>query len=241
MLKLKARFAGSVAAILMAAAWCPAHAAASCTDLTNLTIPASDIGLPSGGAVIMSAQMATVPADPLNPGATRDYCKVLGAIAPVNPNAPPANFQVNLPADWNGKAVQYGGGGSNGVLITGLAPLRDARRDTPVPVARGFATWGTDSGHDNRKLPHPRAFALDDESLINMAYAAYKKTRDAGVRIASAFYGRAPSKAYFYGGSEGGREALTMAQRFPADFDGIVSVVPVANYTGANLMRVKLA
>jgi hypothetical protein len=80
--------------------------------------------------------MATVPADPLNPGATRDYCKVLGAVQPIDPNAPPVNFEVNLPADWNGKAVQYGGGGSNGVLITGLAPLRDARRDTPVPVAR---------------------------------------------------------------------------------------------------------
>jgi hypothetical protein len=81
--------------------------------------------------------------------------------------------------------VQYGGGGSNGVLITGLAPLRDARRDTPVPVARGFATWGTDSGHDNKKLPHPRAFALNDESLVNMAYAAYKRTHDVGVRIAA--------------------------------------------------------
>src|SRR5262249_44117323 len=55
------------------------------------------------------------------------------------------------------------------------------------------------------------------------------------------FYGRAPSKIYFYGGSEGGREALVMAQLSPADFDGIVSVVPVSNYTGTNLVRAKLA
>jgi feruloyl esterase len=185
--------------------------------------------------------MATVPADAVNPGATRDYCKVLGAVQPIDPNAPPVNFEVNLPADWNRKAVQYGGGGSNGVLITGLAPLRDARRDTAVPVARGFATWGTDSGHDNKKLPEPRAFALNDEALLNMAYAAYKKTHDAGVRIAQAFYNQAPAKVYFFGGSEGGREALMMAQRFPADFDGIVSVVPVANYVGGNLARAKLA
>ena len=87
----------------------------------------------------------------------------------------------------------------------------------------------------------PRAFALNDESLLNMAYASYKKTRDVGVRIAAAFYDRAPAKMYFFGGSEGGREALMMAQRFPNDFDGIVSVVPVVNYTGANLMRVRLA
>jgi hypothetical protein len=230
----------SAVAILMAAASSPGSAAVNCADLVSLKVPASEIGLPSSGATIASAQVATVPADPVNPGATRDYCKVLGAVQPVDPNAPPVNFEVNLPADWNGKAVQYGGGGSNGVLITGLASLRDARRDTPVPVARGFATWGTDSGHDNKKLPHPRAFALNDEALVNMAYAAYKKTHDAGVRIARAFYDRAPARTYFYGGSEGGREALMMAQRFPTDFDGIVSVVPVANYTGGNLVRAKL-
>jgi len=241
MVTLKTALVSSTVAILVATATSPASAAANCADLASLKISASDIGLPSGGATIASAQMATVPADPTNPGATRDYCKVLGAIAPIDPNAPPVNFAVNLPADWNGKAVQYGGGGSNGVLITGLAPLRDARRDTLLPVARGFATWGTDSGHDNRKLAEPRAFALNDEALVNMAYASYKKTRDVGVRIATAFYGRAPSRTYFYGGSEGGREGLTMAQRFPADFDGIVSVVPVANYTGINLMRLKLA
>jgi Tannase and feruloyl esterase len=240
MLRLKAAFIGNAVAILMAAASSPGNAAMKCADLVNLKILTSEIGLASGGATITSAQMATVPADPLNPGVTRDYCRVLGAVQPIDPNAPPVNFEVNLPADWNGKAVQYGGGGSNGVLITGLAPLRDARRDTPVPVARDFATWGTDSGHDNKQLPHPRAFALNDESLVNMAYAAYKKTRDVGVRIVRAFYDHAPSKIYFYGGSEGGREALMMAQRFPADFDGIVSVVPVANYTGGNLMRAKL-
>ena len=59
--------------------------------------------------------------------------------------------------------------------------------------------------------------------------------------LVRAFYDRAPSKMYFYGGSEGGREALMMAQRYPQDFDGIVSVVPVAYYTGGNLVRAKLA
>jgi feruloyl esterase len=207
----------------------------------QLKIAAKDIGLPSGGATISSAQVATVPADPMTPGTTREYCKVLGAVAPLDPNAPAVNFEVNLPMQWNGKAVQYGGGGSNGVLVTGLGPLRDARRDTPVPIARGFATWGTDSGHDNKNLAEPNAFALNDEALTNMAYASYKKTHDVGQRIAAAFYDRAPSKTYYYGGSEGGREALTMAQRFPNDFDGIVSVVPVANYTGSQLARNRLA
>ena len=234
-------FAGGIGAVAFVVASCPAQAATSCADLTNLKIAANEIGLPTSGASISSAQIQTVPADPTAPGGTREYCKVLGAIAPVDPNAPPVNFEVNLPTQWNGKALQYGGGGSNGTLITGLAPLRDARRDTPVPIARGFASWGTDSGHQNAKLPEPRAFALNEESLVNMAYGSYKKTHDVGRRIAQAFYDRAPAKIYYYGGSEGGREALMMAQRFPADFDGIVSVVPVANYTGGNLVRTKLA
>ena len=195
MSRLNTVLASSAAAILMAAAWSPAGAAVNCADLVKLSIPASEIGLPSGGATITSARMATVPADPLNAGATRDYCQVLGAVAPIDPNAPPVNFEVNLPADWNGKAVQYGGGGSNGVLITGLAALRDARRDTPVPVARGFATWGTDSGHDNKKLPEPRAFALNDEALVNMAYAAYKKTHDVACTSRERFMTARPPKS----------------------------------------------
>jgi feruloyl esterase len=105
------------------------EAATSCTNLTSLKIPASEITLPTSGATIASAQMASVPADPVSPGATREYCKVVGAIAPVDPNAPPINFEINLPMQWNGKAVQYGGGGSNGTLVSGLGALRDARRE----------------------------------------------------------------------------------------------------------------
>ena len=239
--RFKLHHASLVAVAFSATAFAaPAQAAVACADLVNLKITASDIGLPTSGATILSAAMARVSADPATPDVQREYCKVLGAVQPVDPNAWPVNFQINLPVQWNGKVLQYGGGGSNGVLITGLAPLRDARADTPVPVARGFATWGTDAGHDNKQLKEPREFALNDEALLNMAYASYKKTRDVGVKIAAAFYGRGPAKMYFFGGSEGGREALVMAQRFPKDFDGIVSVVPVVNYTGANLVRARL-
>ncbi len=117
------------------AASSPAQAATSCADLANLKVAANEIGLPTSGATISSAQIQTVPADPTSPGATRDYCKVLGAIAPVDLNAPPVNFEVNLPMQWNGKAVQYGGGGSNGTLITGLGVLPATR--TPSFPSRG--------------------------------------------------------------------------------------------------------
>jgi len=97
MLTLKTALASGMAAILVAAAGSAADAAVDCADLMKLRIPAGEIGLPSGGATIASAQMATVPADPLNPGATRDYCKVLGAVLPVDPNAPPVNSRSTCP------------------------------------------------------------------------------------------------------------------------------------------------
>ena len=102
----------------------------------------------------------------------------------------------------------------------------------PLTRRQGYATFGTDSGHQAASLPEIQAFALNDEALVNFAYASYKKTRDVAVKIIGSRYGRAPSRMYFFGGSEGGREGLTMAQRFPADYDGIVSIVPVISWVG---------
>jgi len=223
-LTLIAAMAGTSAAV--------AQTGVPCAALAGRSVEPKLIGLPNGGASVTSAAIERMPVSPAMPESSVAYCKVLGEVAPRDPTAPPIRFEVNLPESWNRKAVQYGGGGFNGVLITGLDPLRDAGLDAAVPVARRFATWGTDSGHDNAKLPEIQAFALNDEALENFAFAAYKKVRDAAVEIAQLHYGEAPQRVYFYGGSEGGREGLTMAQRFPADFDGIVSVVPVINWVG---------
>jgi feruloyl esterase len=210
----------------------------ACPTLSGKLVASSAIGLPSGNATVTSATF--VPASPesvsnnVTTPATPDYCRVLGTIAPVDPAAQLINFQVNLPIQWNGKALQYGGGGFNGALITGLAPLRDAAPGDPLPITRGYATLGTDSGHQASAFAASElgAFALNDEMLNNFAFASYKKVKDVSVEILRAFYTQAPRKMYYFGGSEGGREGLTMAQRFPADYDGIVSVVPVINWTG---------
>ena len=161
---------------------------------------------------------------------TSSHFPELHQIAPLDPKSYPINIEINLPLEWNGKAVQYGGGGFNGVLITGLDPLRDQPPELPPPVVRGYMSFGTDSGHVAKDLPEIQAFALNDEALVNFAYAAYKKTRDLALEVAGTFYGRKPERLYYFGGSEGGREGLTMAQRFPDDYDGIVSVVPVVNW-----------
>jgi Tannase and feruloyl esterase len=199
------------------------------------------IALPTGGASIDSATL--VPASPLavaergpTPAslitpAVPEYCKVLGRILPMDPSAPPILFQVNLPTQWNGRSVQYGGGGFNGVLISGLGLVPAARFDLPSPLGQGYVTVGTDSGHQNKPGEPPQAFALNDEALVNFAHASYKKVRDVSVDLMFRAYGRKPDKLYFVGSSEGGREGLTMAQRYPADFNGIFSRVPVINWT----------
>lgn len=218
-----------------------ADPAAACAGLTA-AVPASAIGLPSGAAridtatwvaatALVVAERGPTPAARISP-ATPAFCRLLGRIAPLDPQAPPILFQVNLPARWNGRSVQYGGGGFNGVLINavGLPPAQ--RFDTPTPLALGYITVGTDSGHQNQPGEPPQVFALNDEALLNFAHASYKKVRDVSVALAQQAYGRAPVKLYFMGSSEGGREGLTMAQRYPDAFDGIFARVPVIHWTG---------
>jgi len=214
---------------------------AACNSL-GAPIAADRIGLPSGGATIDSARLvapgtlavaerAPTPAAAITPAAPQ-HCQVLGRIAPLDPTAPPITFQVNLPTRWNGRSVQYGGGGFNGVLITGLGLVPAAPYHLPSPLAQGYATVGTDSGHRSVPGQPPQAFALNDEALVNFAHASYKKVRDVAVELMRRGYGRPPDKLYFAGSSEGGREGLTMAQRYPRDFNGIFSRVPVINWTG---------
>jgi hypothetical protein len=237
------------AASAMALAGCSTTGALSgadpktgCTSLAGTTIAPAQIGLPSGAATIASATLIApsplavaergpTPAATITP-AVPEYCKVLGKIAPLDPKAPAIQFQVNLPTKWNGRSVQYGGGGFNGVLISGLALVPAAPYDKPAPLAQGFVTVGTDSGHQNQPGQPPQVFALNDEALINFAHASYKKVRDVSVALMQKAYARAPAKLYFVGSSEGGREGLTMAQRYPDAFDGIFSRVPVIHWTG---------
>jgi feruloyl esterase len=203
----------------------------ACPTLTGRTVAAADIGLPSAPATVTAAAVvaATTGAAP-----TPEYCRVSGSIAATAAGADPIVFQVNLPLTWNEKAVMVGGGGFNGSLVNSLAPLRDAPAGQPLPITQGYAMFGTDSGHDAAayNATDPGRFALNDEMFVNFAHASYKKVKDVAHSLMGSYYLRKPAKQYYYGGSEGGREGLMMAQRYPADFDGIVSVVPVIYWTG---------
>ena len=194
----------------------------------HATVTSATFHAPSALAV---AERAPTPAATITP-AMPAHCRVVGRIAPVDPKADPILFQVNLPLAWNGRSVQFGGGGFNGVLISGLALVPGARYDAAGPLAQGYLTVGTDSGHQNRPGVSPMAFAANEEMLLNFAYQSYAKVRNVSVELAKRAYGRAPEYLYFVGSSEGGREGLTMAQRYPAAFNGIFSRVPVIHWTG---------
>jgi hypothetical protein len=220
-----------------------------CLALTEMKIAASRIALPTRGAKIVSAEIEHL-------AAGRTACVVKGAVSPVDSNAPDIQFQVNLPSHWNGRAVQFGGGGFDGALTDGrhVAYLTGARSDLNIaaasgmtalpavdPVVDGYATFGSDSGHEWDPVPKGAsglmgAFALNDEALNNFAGAQLKKTHDAAAQIIKRFYGHAPKHQYFYGASQGGHEALIVAQRWPRDYDGIIAIQPAYNFS-ALMMR----
>ena len=213
-------------------------AASACAALSGKAIDASSIAEPTTGAVVTSAVYKAAVADAPNVAntavvqGTPEYCQTLIEIKPVDTTAPVIKVQVNLPTSWNGKSVQLGGGGLNVALVTGLDPVRAAGPETPLALARSYMTLGTDSGHQSAAGVNTAAFALNDEAPTNYAYAAYKKTHDVGVQLSLAYYAHQPMKSYYIGGSEGGREGMVMAQKYPADFDGIVVVDPVIRLIG---------
>jgi feruloyl esterase len=105
---------------------------ADCAPLKDLTIPASAIGLPTSGAVVQTA--VAVGADQGH--ANGDFCKVMGIVKPKNSTSPNLEFEVNLPYSWNGRALQMGGGGYDGSLVTGLTPFTLQPANTPTPQRR---------------------------------------------------------------------------------------------------------
>jgi feruloyl esterase len=199
----------------------------ACTSLQNLSIPASAIGLPTGGAVVQTAvQVAASEAN--NPNG--DFCKVTGIIKPHNPTSPAMEFQVNLPSSWNRRALQMGGGGYNGTLVTGLTGYTLQPANVENPLKRGFVTLGTDGGHKSA-AGFDGSFAMDDEALRNFGKESVKKGHDAALEMIRKAYGRAPERFYFIGGSQGGHEALDAAARYWRDYDGVVANYPAYNVT----------
>lgn len=180
------------------------------------TLPADRIGEPVSAVVLDSLTWVAAVQD------APAHCLVNGRLQPVDTSstAQPIRFAVALPAAWNRRAIQLGGGGMNGTVP------RVAGND----LRQGYATYGSDSGHAN----DPN-WALNDEAIRNLGYAQMKKTRDAAFVLIERAYGERPAFNYYVGGSQGGREGLTVAQRYPDDYDGVLSTVPIVGFSSLML------
>jgi feruloyl esterase len=144
------------------------------------------------------------------------HCQVRGVIAPQ------VRFEVRLPDDWNGKFLHQGCGGLCGEVLP--ATCDDA-------LARRYAVAVTDMGHEGK--PWQAKWAHDNlPAEIDFAYRATHVVTVAAKALIAALYGRPQRHSYFRGCSTGGRQGLVSAQRFPADFDGIIAGAPVVDETG---------
>jgi len=158
-------------------------------------------------------------------GSTPAYCYVRGSITP----AIQYHVQLPLPENWNGRFLQWGDGGKDGDLD--FANLR---------LAQGYAVANSNMGHDNGSEPGGSFGFNNRQAEIDFGYRAVHLTVNSGKTLVEAYYGKQPSHSYFEGCSQGGREALMEAQRFPYDFDGIVGGAPVNYYQAMNASQVKM-
>jgi hypothetical protein len=144
------------------------------------------------------------------------------------------NIRIDLPLGdaWNGDVLHLGGGGADG-MISQDHPWRLAdllRMLGPdAPSLGNYVLIGTDSGHQGLgAVPlMDMTWAVDNpDAVINHGYVANHRALWTGVAIAQQFYGRAPRHRYMVGQSNGGRQGMMAANRFPADYHGVLAIAP---------------
>ncbi len=188
-----------------------ALAAQPCEQLTSLKLDGVTI---SSAVAVTAGRMSLSNSSPGGleldvPG----FCRVAAVVWPE------VRFEVWMPERWNGKFLGVGNGG-----MAGSIPYNAMVK----PLRRGYATAGTDTGHQG---------ASDDASwaaghmqrVEDFAHRGIHVTAQAAKAIVAAHYGSRIAHSYFQGCSQGGQQALMLAQRYPADYDGIIAGDP-ANY-----------
>src|SRR5215475_522174 len=176
----------------------------SCESLATVALPNTTI------------ESATI--DPAN----ASICRVT-AITTHPPLGDKIKIWVAIPAsNWNGRFVGIGGGGFSGGSAAGVNQ----------PLSLGYASASTDTGHDGGS----GSFALDANGRLNWqlirdnAHVGIHEMTVTGKALTQAMYGVTPKYSYFNGCSTGGRQGLMEAQRYPQDYNGIVSGAPAINW-----------
>jgi pimeloyl-ACP methyl ester carboxylesterase len=144
-------------------------------------------------------------------------------------------FELRMPVAWQGRLLFMGGGGLDGVLRPALG-LQGAvtTPDSKSALSMGYAVVSTDGGHqDANPMASDGSFGSDPRARADYNYLSTKLVTETARRVMAQFYGRPIKYSYFQGCSNGGREGLMTAQRYPEYFDGIVAGAPAFNLTHA--------
>lgn len=182
------------------------------------------------------------------PTAANDLCMVKLLVGPGHPGPADApsttqgiGIEVWLPtkAHWNQRVHVYGSGGWGGGVETSTTQLATSINASGSPAetagVEGSVSASSDTGHADQV--HGGAFAMNPDGTVNTAGwrdFSLRSIHEMAVKtkaLATAYYGTAPTRAYFDGGSKGGRQAMQAAQAYPEDFDGIMVAFPAMNWT----------
>ncbi|TRW16676.1 tannase/feruloyl esterase family alpha/beta hydrolase [Glacieibacterium frigidum] len=185
-------------------------AAADCTSLLSAKLPM---------ASVTAASIVPTGTAPLKPAV--DVCRVTVTARPSADSDIRIELWIPQGSAWNGKYMQVGNGG-----FAGQIPYRTMA----LGLRAGYAVAGTDTGHQTEDAIDARWALGHPEKVVDFGWRSIKATGDAAKALLAA-YGTSPKRAYFLGCSDGGREALMAAQRFPQDYDGIVAGAPASHWT----------
>jgi feruloyl esterase len=167
------------------------------------------------------------------------FCDVKGYISPAT------QFEALLPQEsWRGDYLQQGCGGLCGKVDVSLDdPARTSGYQAPyAPLANGeMVVAADDQGHEAPNNGDALWARSDLRLRVVFGYTSEHQLAQAMQSIIRAYYGRRPSFSYFSGVSDGGHEALVLAQRYPDDFDGVIAGAPANNWAALTLFEVWLA
>jgi feruloyl esterase len=149
----------------------------------------------------------------------------------------PYSIQIELrvPEDWTGRLLFQGGGRLNGSVPPAIGSNPNPQSTFPPALARGFAVVSTDTGHEATGIADA-SFARGQEVKLNFAYAAIGKVASRAKDMIVALAGRAPDHSYFAGCSNGDREGMLAAQRYPDLFDGVVAGDSTFNLSNGTIL-----
>ncbi|WP_321381108.1 tannase/feruloyl esterase family alpha/beta hydrolase [Rhizobium sp.] len=195
--------------------------AARCSAVKGMTV--------EGGAVT-TAEPIQASAPPVTEKSVPDHCLVRGAMnqrTGIDGQPYALQFELRLPTDWNKRFYYQGGSGVDGVLFpaigtySGGGNLRNALLD-------GFAVVTTDSGHEEiANTPNGKfLFGVDPQARLEYGNMQIPQVAAAAKTLIRGFYGELPQFSYFYGSSNGGRQAMIAAQQYPDLFNGILASAP---------------